>query len=198
MTGYRPSANRTVSRLLRRLGICLLASGLAWAGDPGALPEHQIKALYLFNFTKYVDWPSTTVTDANATFTIGVIGSDEVYADLLELTRGRTIKGRALSIKRIEGASDAKECQILYLARNDHGEINSILDAVRHVPVLTVGESEDFIDRGGLVHFAREENKLRLEINLEASHNVHLTISARLLPLMKVVPGHTGTSAESR
>jgi hypothetical protein len=162
----------------------------AAAGEPTALPEHQIKTLFLFNFTKYVDWPGGSFAGTNDCYTIGIAGSDDIYRDLLELTKTKTVNGRKIAIKRIDQAEDARKCHIVYLGRSSEKQSATILTLVKLAPVLTVGEHENFLAQGGMVHFVREENKLKLEINLDVSQEAHLTISARLLQIAKVIRKH--------
>ena len=167
----------------------LLTGASVPAADLSSLPEHEIKALYLFNFTKYVDWPENAFADSNSCYTIGIAGSEEIFNDLDKLTNGRSVNGRKLRIQHIEKAEDARKCQIVYLGRGSEKLVGTVLEVVRHRPVLTVGEHENFLAQGGMVHFAREENKVRMEIYLDASQEAHLIISARLLPIAKIIRG---------
>jgi hypothetical protein len=175
-------------------GIALVMSTLAAGGDlsavervePGSLPEHQIKALYLLNFTKYVDWPGESFERTNS-YVIGIAGAADTCADLRGLATNRIINGRSLLIQPIERVEDARKCHMVYLGPGGEKLAAGILKAVKDTPVLTVGEQDDFFFNGGIIRFAREENKLRIEINLEASQKAGLTISARLLQIAKVI-----------
>jgi hypothetical protein len=159
------------------------------AGELPALPEHQLKALYLFNFTRYVEWPDQAFGGTNTCYTIGIAGSQEICADLRQITNQKTIHERKIQVRQIDCADDARGCHIVYLGPRSGALAAEVLNAVSHKPVLTVGEMEDFIALGGMVHFAREDKKLRVEINLEASQQAHLSFSARLLPIARVIRG---------
>ena len=176
------------------LVICSIAGGFVAAAEPVPVPEHQMKALYLFNFTKYVEWPGEVFAGTNACYTIGIFGAEDTYNDLQALTSDKTVNGRKLVVKRIAQADDAKKCHIVYLGRGSEKLETAVLETVRQIPVLTVGEHEDFLSRGGMVRFAREQNKLRVEIDLEASQKAHLTVSARLVPIAKVIRGRRTSS----
>lgn len=166
-----------------------LAAAPARAADPPPLAEHQIKALYLFNFTKYVEWPAAAFASTNAPFTIGLLAPAELQRDLLELTQGKNVNGREIRFRLIEKEQDLKSCQILFLGADDPRRAAQALGTVKDSAVLTVGEAEDFLGRGGMVNFVRKNNKLRLEINLEAAQRARLAISAKLLAVAEVVQG---------
>jgi hypothetical protein len=167
----------------------VLAGGRALAGSPPPLAEHQIKALYLFNFIKYVDWPDTAFATTNSPYIIGVVKDGNLAGDLGELTKARRINGREIIVKAVDDPETAKTCHILFLsAEVDQGACRKMLDAVGRQPVLTV---EDGGDSGGGagVHFVRQEDNLRPEINLTVVRRANLTLSPKLLAVAIVVKG---------
>ena len=169
---------------------------LAWAGakplcaQAGISREYQIKALFLFNFAQFVQWPSTAFTRADEPFRIGVLGDDPFDGFLDETVRGEKINGHPLVIERYANGGDVKDCQILFVSRSESGRMGEILDAVKGRNVLTVGEMEGFLKNGGMIRFVTEENKIHFRIDLDAAKNVNLVISSQVLRLAEIVgPG---------
>jgi hypothetical protein len=165
----------------------LLVRGPVAAAEPPPLAEHQIKALYLFNFTKYVEWPVPAT--AAAPFTIGISGAPEVKNDLLEITRGKRVQGREIVVRSITLTQDVKVCQLVFIGMADKPRIRELLQRVQDTAVLTVGEADNFLALGGMVNFVRQENKLRLEIGLDAVQRARLVMSAKLLAVAGQVKG---------
>jgi len=163
------------------LGILLCGTHLP-ASDTQSLPEHQLKALYIYNFTKYVDWPATVFSSTNAPFIIGVVGAPEIGADLAELARGKRVKGRELVVRRLDQPRDIKDCQLVFLDPQD-GSPAAFLDAAKDLPVLTIGTSERFLASGGIACLIHQDKTIRPRIDLPAARRVHLDISAKLLAL---------------
>ena len=157
------------------------------AVEPPPLAEHQIKALYLFNFTKYVEWPAAT---NNATpFVIGVCEAREVKDDLVEITRDKRVQGRPIVVQTIKAAQDVATCQLLFIGATDQARLVDLLKLARNSAVLTVGETEDFLAQGGIINFVRQENNMRVAISLDAAQHARLVVSAKLLAVAKLVKG---------
>ena len=157
------------------------------AAEPVPLAEHQIKALYLFNFTKYVEWPAAASNAAP--FVIGVCESLEVKNDLVEITRDKNVQGRPIVIHAIQSAQEAATCHLLFIGATDKERIAEFLRLTRSAAVLTVGDAEQFVALGGMINFVRRENKLRLEIGLDAVQRAHLVMSAKLLAIAGSIKG---------
>lgn len=188
---HRPGLDR--ARLLRGALSAGWAAGtllLAGAAAPAAAQvaeEHELKAAFLFNFTKFVEWPAEAFSDRGSRFRICVVG-DELLAEFLEdLVGGETAKGRDLEVVLYGRTRDARSCQILFV---EEGEDADELDRVPGVPegrVLTVGESEDFLRAGGLVRFRLLAGRIRLQVNDPAREASRLRISSKLLQLCDLV-----------
>ena len=141
----------------------LLAAPAVRAADLSALAEHQIKALYLFNFTRYVEWPADSFSTVGDPFTIAIFASPEISEDLREITRGKRVNGREILVQSFDEDGIAKGCQMIFVG--------------------------DMDTRGGIVNFVRRDNNVRLEINLDAARNARLVISAKLLAVAGIVRG---------
>jgi hypothetical protein len=174
----------------------LLLLALVWAGaNPLSAQaeisrEYQIKALFLFNFAQFVQWPSTAFARADEPFRIGVLGDDPFDGFLDDTVRGEKIGGHPLVVERYAGVGDVKDCQILFVSRSESAKMAEILGAMRGKHILTVGDMEGFLKSGGIVRFVTEENKIHFRIDLDAAKDVKLTISSQVLRLAEIVgPG---------
>jgi len=176
-------------RALRLTALLLSLAGPvnAHAGN-AALPEADLKALFLFNFAKYVEWPDTAYADANAPIRIGVIGDKKVTASLKAVIYGEMIGTRPLEILEVDSEQDIGMFHILFVAGSENRSHN-ILDSVKTKTVLTVGESEQFAESGGVIIFTKKENKIHFQVNLSAARQAKLQISSKLLSLADSVHG---------
>lgn len=153
---------------------------------PG-ISEYQVKALFLFNFIKYVEWPQDTFEGPDTPITIGVFGKDPFNGDLQRAVNGKDINGRKIIVKTVGNDADPATFNLLFISASENANLDRILEAVKGSPVLTVGEDWQFIKKGGIINFVIKDEKVRLEISLPASHEAHLQISSRLLSVADVV-----------
>ena len=158
------------------------------AGTPAA-SEAQVKAVFLFNFAKYVEWPAAAFSNAAAPITIGVMGTDPFGDNLQRVVAGKTVNGRPFVIKHLASDSDLSGCQILYISASEAPRMGGILDKASALPILTAGEGEQFARNGGIINFVPKNGNVRLEIDLKAAKKAGLTISSRLLAVADVVKG---------
>jgi hypothetical protein len=165
-------------RAMFRAAAAVLASGLAWpAGSPGGDElEYQVKAAFLFNFLKFVEWPAAA---ADSPWVIGVLGHDP-FGDVLDQTvLGKVINGRRVEIRRYSRLNDVKDCNVLFIGRVEFEHSG--------VPVqkglLTVGETPGFLKSGGIINFYLEDKHLRFEIRATAAHSAGLQVSSQLMKL---------------
>ena len=166
----------------------LVALPLAGADEAPPLKEHAIKALYLFNFTKYVEWPGELPARHTTNFIIGLLAPAEIVQDLLEITKGKTVHDRTILIRPLQNEQEAKDCQIVFIATEEQARLARTLEVVKSAAVLVVGEAEDFQLRNGtMIDLVRKDNKVRLGIDLEAAKRARLTISAKLLRVAEKV-----------
>jgi hypothetical protein len=186
---------RKVRHLLSRCAVAVLAGLLSvasarWASaQSNATSEYQVKAAFLFHFAQFVDWPPEAFKDAATPLTYCTVGDDPFHGALDAGLDGKTIDGRSVRVLHFKQAQEIQGCQILYLGTPDKKFISATLANLRASPVLTVGESENFVQQGGMIGFLLEDNKVRFEINLDAAERTKLKISARLLALAKTVIG---------
>ena len=161
--------------------ICLTFGGVTTAAQTVPL-EYRVKAAYLLNFTRFVEWPRPALEGSDP-FTICVAGTNPFGPVLAATLAGETVAGRILAFRVVTEAPVAR-CQVLFIPRTVAAA--PYLRAVRGMPVLTVGESPDFLEQGGGINFVLEEGKVRFEVNPEAASRNQLTMSSRLLRLARI------------
>lgn len=149
------------------------------------MPEDDIKAAFLFSFTKFIEWPARAGDDA--VLKVGVLGRDSFAATLEQTVRGKTVNGKPLVVKRLTKPQEAAGCHVVFIGGGDRTRFRPILDALPVAGVLTVGEAEQFAVRGGVINFVKDANRVRFEINVDAAGRAGLRISSRLLQLARVV-----------
>jgi hypothetical protein len=154
------------------------AQVLAQAKPPS---EYQLKAVFLFNFTQFVEWPAEAFPESQTPLVIGILGEDPFGTYLDEAVAGEKANNRQLVVERYRRPQDIKLCHILFISRSEADRLEQILAGVSGRRILTVGDVDGFAGRGGMIRFVTERNKIRLKINLEAAKAAKLTISSKLL-----------------
>lgn len=149
--------------------------------------ETEVKAAFLYHFTGYVEWPSGAFSSGSSPFVIGVLGKSEILPVLQNAVRGKNWNGRDFAVKRVEAAKEMRECHVLFVPESEAKRLPQIVETLGDAPVLTVGESEGFAQKGGIINFYTEQNRVRFEINLDAARRAHLSISSKLLNLARIV-----------
>ncbi len=173
---------------LALLAACALIGSVPTAGAQSEPPgEYQVKAAFLYNFAKFVEWPAEAFADASAAIHLCVVGEDPFGESLEQIVRGKAIQGRPLAIMRLKSDQDPRTCQILFISSSEKQRFGQILARLRESSVLTVGETQHFAQLGGIINFVLEESKVRFEINANAAERARLKISAKLLSLARIV-----------
>jgi hypothetical protein len=150
--------------------------------------EHQIKAAYLYQFGRYVEWPAKAFSGPNAPFVIGVLEHDPLIPALDQIARMKKVQDRPIEIRRLPSAAEIRACNILFLPARLAPETRAeVIRKVVGQGLLLVGDAPDFLERGGTVQFAVEENRIRVVISRKAAERAGLTISAKLLQVARVV-----------
>ena len=152
------------------------------------VPESRLKAAFLWNFAKFVDWPTNAFASDTSPFVIGVLGESPLGADLEQTVKGKLINDHPIIVKTVQAATDAKECHILFISNSEKSRLANIFKDLGNAPVLTVGEYDQFTQLGGMINFVRQGNKIRFQINDEAAKAADLKISSKLLSLAVRTP----------
>jgi len=149
--------------------------------------EYQVEATYLYNFGRFIKWPSSaTVAKADA-FSICVLGQDPFGPTLDSTLAGETLEGKSLKVKRISTPRDAGECRILFISSTEENHLKEILATLDESCILTVSDMPAFSRRGGMIQFVLEGDKVRFEINLTKAETAKLTLSSELLKVATAV-----------
>jgi len=147
--------------------------------------EYEVKAAFLYNFAKFVDWPARSFGRLNEAFTICV--ADEGFAGALEkVVQGETLNARRLAGRRIASPENMMGCHIIYID-SSRSRLIADMNALRDTPVLTVGETEEFINEGGMIRFIETGHRIHFQVNADAIERSPLKLSSRLLRLAEFV-----------
>jgi len=148
-----------------------------------SLSEYQVKAAFILNFARFVEWPPDAFTDGGS-LVVGLVG-DDPFGGALDQLNGSTVNGRHLVIRRLRATDNLRGCQILFVSSSERSRLGKIIDSVRGASVLTIGELPQFNQVGGAIRFIVQDSKVRFEINSGATGQARLKMSSKLLALSK-------------
>ncbi len=176
------------------LRIALIASLLTFGLEARAQnnsddsSEYLIKAGFVYNFAKLVEWPASAFAQSGPQIVIGVLGNDSFASVLDRVVDGKKIDGRPFVVKRLRN-KEYKDCNchILFIGTAESMRSDEIILALKNTAVLTIAETAGFAKRGGIINFILEDNKVRFEVNVDAAKQATLNISSRLLSLARIV-----------
>jgi YfiR/HmsC-like len=183
--------NRTRRRLLVTVA-CAAALSCAGAWPAAPATEYQVKAAYLFNFGRFVEWPASAYASPGAPFVIGVFGDDPFGALLDDVVRGESLDGHPLAVRRFRRPEDVAPCNILFIARSEVSRLEKVLQAVRGRPVLTVTDFEGAEGRDAIIVLLNENNRIRMRINVGEARTSELVISSKLLRPAELIGNEKG------
>jgi len=159
-------------------------------GESSGTSEYDVKAAFLFHFAQFVEWPAEAFKDADSPLTYCTIGEDAFRGSLDESVKGKRIGNHELRVRHLKERERIDGCHVLFLSTVQRGLQAELLASANGHPVLTVGETEHFVQQGGIIGFCLEDKKIRFEINLAPAGRAQLKISAKLLALAKTVLGN--------
>lgn len=170
--------------------IVIIAAFAMLSGVPNAYAqprslEYEIKAAFLYNFAKFIEWPAKGPADTS-TIIIGTLGEDP-FGDTLRTIEGKSIEGRKVVTKRFKSVRDLEFSHVLFISPSEKERLGEIMKVLKDWSVLTVGEMAGFVEAGGIINFIIEGNKVRFEINAVNAERARLRLSSRLLNVAKVV-----------
>ena len=175
------SRRRFLARSAVAAGALFLLSNLCAQGPKPT--EYQVKASYLYNFSQFVQWPPNATAVRNDFFPICVLGQDPFSATLDATLAGETIDGKSVIARRISTPQEASICRILFISSSEDNQLKQILAAVAKAGVLTVSDMPYFTQRGGMIQFTTDGNRIRFAVNLTSAEDAGLTLSSELLKL---------------
>ncbi len=185
-------ARRGDRRLPRWRRVACLVMLLVYLPSPSQeipVSEYQVKAVWLLNFARFVEWPATAFPNARSPVVVGVLGKDPFGRELEQALDGKTVQGRCFQIKRVSTDPEMRGCHILFVASSERRRSRDLPEKLKGACVLTVGESDEFLDQGGIINFLLKDKTVRFEINLKAAQSAELKLDANLLKVAVAVRG---------
>ena len=170
-------------RVLVWLGLLALGGHTAFGADHAISKEYQLKAAFLYNFSRFVQWPPERFSDEKSPIVIAVLGNNPFGDELENAVRGRLVNNRPIVVKIIDSPDQAGAAQMLFVDAKEERRLGDSLALLHRAGVLTVGETRQFEAMGGIITFTLAEDKVRFEINQFAGEQAGLKINAQLLKL---------------
>lgn len=184
----RPGAVRRRSVARRLWGACLGLLVLALCCSAGRTPsEYEVKAAFLYNFAKFVEWPAPSFKSETTPFVLGIVGEDPFGDALPAVVEHEQVRGRRVEIRRYREGEDFTGCHLLFISRSEAKRLRQLLLAAGKSGILTVGEDADFLSQGGMINFALVSKSIRFDINKKATTQAGLKISSKLLAVARSV-----------
>jgi len=178
---------RRLPHLVAILAAAVLTPEAPLRAQSKAAGEYDIKAAFLYNFARYVEWPAGRLPPAGEAFVFTVLGEDPFGEALDAMIRGRTIHDRPLTVRRVARIEDVGDSQILFISRSEVEDLPRILQRLEAAPILTVGETPQFAERGGMIRFRRDGERIAFDINVASAERAGLRVSSQLLKLARIV-----------
>jgi hypothetical protein len=169
------------------LWLMLFCLGLNAARSQTVSHEYPIKAVFLFNFAQFTDWPTNAFAAPDSSLVIGVLGDDPFGVLLGDAVRDESANGRKFKVEPYQHVEDIKTCHILFISQSETKRLDKIVSALKGKPVLTVSEIDNSAYRGVCVQFITENNKIRLRINTDALQTAQLTMSSKILRVSEII-----------
>ena len=160
---------------------CLAVLCLPLAEGAGPPNEYALKSVFLYNFCHFIDWPQSAFSGPDDPLVIGVVGDDPFGNLLSEAVRGESYRTHPIKVEHYRSVKDIRKCHMLFIPRSENGHLEQILAAISVEGVLTVGETDDFIDRGGMITLPTDRNRVHLRMSQSALRAANLNVSSKLL-----------------
>jgi hypothetical protein len=186
LTPAKAKSMRSPRRVLSVLGVVVLFLSGSRAQSP-TVGEYQVKAAFLYNFAKFVEWPPGSFSDGSAPLRICVLGQDPFGQELRDITQEKTVNGRKLQVDQVVDLQLARACHILFISSSEKAQLTRIFESLRGTDALTVGDVKGFVQQGGMINFVLENARVQFEVNRKAAEQAELKISSKLLSVAKRV-----------
>lgn len=178
----------SIQSLRLRVLLCTILFGsLMCHGQSGGVAEYDVKATFLYDFARFVDWPANTTALNRSPFVLCIVGTDPFGSALDRIVRGQRIDQHEIVIRRLSNLDDLTICQIAFVSRAENKNLSGILNRLKGSSTLVVGDAQDFARRGGGIQLYLEDNAVHFSINVDAVQRSHLAISSNVLALAKIV-----------
>jgi len=170
--------------------IFLLGTVFTAYAQPPAFDEYQVKAAFLYNFAKFVEWPPETFANSSDPIELCIVGQDPFGSALEDMVQGKKIGDRAFTVRRLRDTQQASKCQIVFIGAGESKRTRALLETLKSAGILTVGETDDFTADGGIIGFKLDGTRVRLQIAPKTAERVRLRISSKLLGLAEIMKSH--------
>ncbi|MEW6186413.1 MAG: YfiR family protein [Thermodesulfobacteriota bacterium] len=165
------------------LGILLLPAG----SIPGEeIREEQIKAAFLYNFAKFIEWPTDSFKSESSPLGLYILGTDH-WGPYIDVLKEKNVKGRKIVLRRISRPENLEECHILFISASERNNLRSHLALLKNHNILTVSDMERFAHQGGMIGLINIEGKINFEVNIETVYSSRLKFSAQLLKVARII-----------
>ena len=170
------------------IGLLLVCAPACVRAEEAAFGEYEIKAGFIYNFIKFTEWPDESRLDSRKVLVVGIFGQDP-FGNALDQIHGKVVRGMRIEVRRLNSVKDLKNCGVLFIDTSEKNNIGRVLEAVKDLPVLTIGDTDGFSKQGIIINFYTEQNKIRFEINTEKARQAKLALSSKLLRLARITSG---------
>ncbi len=151
-------------------------------------PEYQLKAAFLYNFAKFIEWPADAFSSESSPINICITGQESFGSTLDAVTR-KTAQNRQIAVKRLPKDGDTKGCHITYFGELEVKKFHELLTASVDRPMLTIGDGSNFLDAGGIIELVSSDNRVQFEVNLDGLKRANIQLNPQLMKLAKSVRG---------
>jgi hypothetical protein len=149
--------------------------------------DYQVKAAYLYNFAKFVEWPAANFATPESPIQLCVLNDRLFEAELNRIVIDKSVAGRRVAVVAVQGAQESRGCQMLFINSAQGAQARRIIQLLQRTSVVTVGESTGFVEEGGIINFVLQDQHVQFEVNHKAANQAGLRISSRLLSVAKLV-----------
>lgn len=149
------------------------------------LEEYQIKAAFLYNFARFIEWPEKVFTN-NSSINLCILGEDP-FNNNLDTIHKKPVRDRILTVRRVNTVQEVRNCQIIFISASEKNNLMHILNELKGLSIFTIGDTEGFAQQGVIINFYIEQDRVRFEINVNAAKHSKLQISSKLLKLARII-----------
>jgi hypothetical protein len=177
------AASRLSVTLFLVLALCFTDRAFTESAGAQDVSEYQVKAAFLYNFAKFVEWPGAAEPSPDGFFVIGILGKDPFGSTLDLLVKTKTVMGRHIEVKRFTRVEDVHGCQMVFISASEARKLPATIKALNGMSVLTVSEVPQFLEAGGMLNLILAGNRVAFEANPRAAEREGFRLSSKLLQL---------------
>lgn len=175
-----------ISKILFLLIIGFMACTPCVCAEEPEFSEYEIKAGFIYNFAKFVEWPPEVSRDENKPLALCISGANP-FGNSIAAINNKTVQNRRLETRALGRSRDFKGCNIVFISSSEKEILPQLLEVLRNSPVLTIGDARDFAQNGVMINLVMDGNKVRFDINAESARRARISISSKLLKLARTI-----------